>query len=99
MTATCWPPPSGAGADVIVTYNLHDFPDAALAPYGIDAQHPDEFVAHQQDDVRPLGGLRETTEGTQERRQDGERFRGQTPSESIKFQVSEPLWLWLSPSA
>ena len=35
-----------AGADVIVTYNLHDFPDAALAPYGIDAQHPDEFVAH-----------------------------------------------------
>lgn len=35
-----------AGADVIVTYNLHDFPDAALAPYGIDAQHPNEFVAH-----------------------------------------------------
>ena len=35
-----------AGADVIVTYNLHDFPDAALGPYGIDAQHPDEFVAH-----------------------------------------------------
>lgn len=35
-----------ARADVIVTYNLHDFPNAALAPYGIDAQHPDEFVAH-----------------------------------------------------
>lgn len=35
-----------AGADVIVTYNLHDFPGVALAPYGIDAQHPDEFVAH-----------------------------------------------------
>jgi hypothetical protein len=33
-------------AGVIVTYNLKDFPEAALAPYGIDAQHPDEFVAH-----------------------------------------------------
>jgi hypothetical protein len=33
-------------ADVIVTYNLSDFPDATLAPYGITAQHPDEFVIH-----------------------------------------------------
>lgn len=35
-----------AGASVIVTYNLKDFPVAALAPYGIEAQHPDEFIAH-----------------------------------------------------
>lgn len=35
-----------AGADVIVTYNLKDFPDAALAPFGVTAQHPDEFIAH-----------------------------------------------------
>lgn len=32
------------GADVIVTFNLKDFPTRHLAPYGIEAQHPDEFV-------------------------------------------------------
>ncbi len=32
------------GADVIVTMNLKDFPPEALSPYGIEAQHPDEFV-------------------------------------------------------
>lgn len=31
-------------ADVIVTINLRDFPDERLEPYGIEAQHPDEFV-------------------------------------------------------
>lgn len=33
-------------ADVIVTYNLSDFPPADLQPYGIEAQHPDEFLVH-----------------------------------------------------
>ena len=33
-------------AGVIVTYNLKDFPEHALTPYGIEAQHPDEFVSH-----------------------------------------------------
>lgn len=33
-------------ADVIVTYNLKDFPAQALAPYGIEVQHPDEFLTH-----------------------------------------------------
>ncbi len=33
-------------ADVIVTFNLDDFPSDALAPYGIEAQHPDEFVSN-----------------------------------------------------
>lgn len=33
-------------ADVIVTLNLRDFPQWALAPYGIEAQHPDLFVHH-----------------------------------------------------
>jgi hypothetical protein len=33
-------------ADVIVTRNLRDFPDDALARYNIEAQHPDEFVRH-----------------------------------------------------
>jgi hypothetical protein len=36
----------GCQAGVIVTYNLKHFPEDALAPYGIDAQHPDEFVSH-----------------------------------------------------
>lgn len=35
------------GAQIIVTANLKDFPQAYLAPYGIEAIHPDEFVEHQ----------------------------------------------------
>jgi predicted nucleic acid-binding protein len=34
-----------ARAEIIVTFNRKDFPAAALAPYGIEAQHPDEFVS------------------------------------------------------
>lgn len=34
------------GAGAIVTYNLKDFPDSILAPYGISAQHPDQFIEH-----------------------------------------------------
>ena len=33
-------------ADVIVTRNTKHFPDDALKPFGIVAQHPDEFVVH-----------------------------------------------------
>lgn len=32
--------------DVIVTQNLADFPAEALAPFGIDMQHPDEFLVN-----------------------------------------------------
>lgn len=32
------------GANVIVTLNQKDFPHELLAPYGIESQHPDEFV-------------------------------------------------------
>jgi predicted nucleic acid-binding protein len=35
-----------AGAQVIVTHNLKDFPPPALAPFGIEAQSPDDFVLH-----------------------------------------------------
>lgn len=38
-----------AGADVIVTCNLSDFPDVVLEQYGIEAQHPDEFITHLMD--------------------------------------------------
>jgi predicted nucleic acid-binding protein len=31
-------------ADIIVTFNLKDFPPASLAPYGLEAQHPDAFL-------------------------------------------------------
>ncbi len=31
-------------AQVIVTFNLKDFPTEMLAPYDIDAQHPDDFL-------------------------------------------------------
>ena len=32
------------GAEVIVTYNLKDFPPETLARFDIEAQHPDNFV-------------------------------------------------------
>lgn len=35
-----------AGASVIVTTNLKDFPPEALRPHRVEAQHPDEFVCH-----------------------------------------------------
>jgi hypothetical protein len=31
---------------VIVTFNLKDFPTKVLSTYGIEAQHPDEFIRH-----------------------------------------------------
>jgi hypothetical protein len=31
-------------AQLIITFNLKDFPQKSLAPYGIDATHPDDFV-------------------------------------------------------
>ncbi len=34
------------GAQAIVTFNLKDFPDDTLAPYNVEAQHPDDFVLH-----------------------------------------------------
>lgn len=36
-------------ADAIVTFNLKDFPEAALAPFGIDVIHPDDFIYYQID--------------------------------------------------
>ena len=33
------------GANVIVTFNLRDFPQSALKPFGITSQHPDPFIA------------------------------------------------------
>jgi predicted nucleic acid-binding protein len=32
--------------DVIVTHNLADFPKPALEPFGIETQHPDDFLAN-----------------------------------------------------
>lgn len=32
--------------DVIVTYNTKDFPEEAIAPYEVSAQHPDAFLTH-----------------------------------------------------
>jgi hypothetical protein len=33
------------GAETIVTYNLADFPAEPLSGHGIEAQHPDDFIA------------------------------------------------------
>jgi hypothetical protein len=34
-------------ADLIVTFNLKDFPSEILAQYDIEVQHPDLFLLHQ----------------------------------------------------
>lgn len=36
-------------AQVIVTFNLKDFPDEILSTYQIEAQHPDVFLRYQMD--------------------------------------------------
>jgi len=36
-------------ADVIVTFNLKHFPSAAVEPYEIEIQHPDEFIGNLTD--------------------------------------------------
>ncbi len=33
-----------AGAEGIITFNLKDFPEAALMMHGIEAMHPDDFI-------------------------------------------------------
>lgn len=38
-----------AGAQLVVTFNLKDFPAEELAGYGIEAVHPDDFVVQQFD--------------------------------------------------
>jgi hypothetical protein len=40
------------GADVIVTFNLQDFPVEVLKQYGIEPVHPDDFL-HSQLDLAP----------------------------------------------
>jgi predicted nucleic acid-binding protein len=35
-----------SSADVIVTFNLDDFPPEALNRWGVGAQHPDDFINH-----------------------------------------------------
>lgn len=37
---------SRCGADVIVTFNLDDFPPDTLRKWGIETQHPDDFINH-----------------------------------------------------
>lgn len=32
--------------DLILTLNLKDFPPEIIEPYGIEAQHPDDFINH-----------------------------------------------------
>jgi hypothetical protein len=36
-------------ADAIVTFNLRDFPSAALAPLHLESIHPDDFIINQAD--------------------------------------------------
>ncbi len=50
-----------AGAAVIVTFNLSDFPATALAPDGIRAMHPDAYLTALFDEVpeRFLAAVRE----------------------------------------
>ncbi len=44
-------------ADAIVTFNLGDFPATALAPFGVEALHPDDFLLNQLD-LQPIAALK-----------------------------------------
>lgn len=46
MTAMCWPP-LFAPEQLIVTFNLKDFPADTLAGFGVEAVHPDTFLEQQ----------------------------------------------------
>ena len=53
--------------DVIVTQNIKDFPEDVLAGYGIDVQHPDEFLCnHFQSGSRRVPDGRAEGEGAAE---------------------------------
>ena len=52
---------SSAQAPAIVTFNIADFPDAALRGYDIEAKHPDEFVMNCID-IAPAIVVRVVTE-------------------------------------
>lgn len=43
-----------AGASVIITYNLKDFPDDILSQYDIEALHPDDFLSDLFDEATAL---------------------------------------------
>lgn len=38
-----------ASAELLVTFNVRDFPEPALKPYDVEAIHPDEFLLDQLD--------------------------------------------------
>lgn len=42
-----------ANVDILVTFNLKDFPSSLLAQHGIEVQHPDDFIADLLD-LKPL---------------------------------------------
>lgn len=52
-----------AGAGTILTMNLRDFPASALAPHGVAAAHPDDFLCELHDADPDL--LRASTEAAQ----------------------------------
>lgn len=57
------------GARTILTFNLKDFPVAAVTPWNVEAQSPDDFLVHQyhldpneviqklEEQAEPLGGI------------------------------------------
>lgn len=48
------------GASLIITFNLKDFPDSALKPHKLVAQHPDDFIVDLLD-LHPAGVLEAVT--------------------------------------
>jgi predicted nucleic acid-binding protein len=61
-------------ADVIVTANVRDFPAKVLGPFGIEAQHPDEFILHLLD-LAPGVVMRAAQEHRESRRIRSKRSR------------------------
>lgn len=73
-----------AGAEVILTFNLKDFPEPALAPWGIAAVHPQAYLLtlYEMDDLQVVSRIAQIAAK-----------RGQDPEDILlRLGVSLPLF-------
>ncbi len=82
-----------ARAHIIITFNLKDFPTAALKPYGITAQHPDDLMVdllHQNESlvVQALKNQRATLKNPAK---SAEELLGVLEAQGLKMSVDQ-LW-------
>ena len=78
------------GAEVIVTTNLADFPAETLEQYGIEAQHPDEFICRLLDETPAAvcGAVRQQRQGLKNPPLTVEQYRGSLEKQGLARTVA-----------